>query len=100
MLFSKLSEALQKCDSTCSHYLEIDQLQHVCDSVGLPLSKQLIHGTIMKYFFTLSLTIFSLLVFLSCPMDKAGRVQYQKFVEFLSWTDHSITMPDANVSQL
>lgn len=45
---SKLQEAMQDCDPTGHGYIEQDQLQHVCHSLGLPLSHQLIHGTIMK----------------------------------------------------
>ena len=46
--FDQLSSALGSCDKEGAGFIDPDQLRHTCHLIELPLSDQLIDGTIMK----------------------------------------------------
>lgn len=46
--FSQLLAALKSCDKYDEGFVSKEKLRHVCHTIGLPLSDQLVDGAVMK----------------------------------------------------
>lgn len=76
--FDELLSALRISDSAQTGYIDKEELEHVCRTICLPLSEQLVEASTMN-----------------CLTDDQGRVNYEQFVAHLNWRDNPAS-PEKN----